>query len=694
MILLIIRNKYSLTEQFIKTYNVVYKSVFTKVALENDSISIVFLLKMSYPQNFTMYEKEYISSLIVSFKRSNMGWLTKIYLLKSMLDFTTYIKVEDLCLYMLRQLEKENPADNPMYYAPNVLLFTCNLIELCRNIAKKYNFLGAFTKKIENIITKVTAIYIENINDEFELRALVFEKDYENRDSLDLLSMYNISEIMDNKNMEKIALELWTSQYDVKGSFMTTSSAYKIFTYDSFNRPRDILTDFLFLNWRFRSLDNFEHHLYQFQVWKKSMRAKFLVEGIFLTILTVIFQFYLMEATTAANTVDELFSSFSGAVDPMTGALIFQTFETEAVNYYENMQITIYLSYIALCFPIRIILVMAFALKSERRFNPFTVSNLLDLAICSVFLTRLYYEYDYYRNDVSEQTTEILRGIQYYDNIFRYREDGQMLDYLYSVGAACLWLRILLLFRLTRFLGPLVKMIQNMMTDIGIFMILFSTQLIIFGSIGTLLFASTDGYSSFYEALLTLFASALGGFDFSALDGSNKNRYIRDAFLVVFLILNLVLMLNLLIAILSSTYAQLEDKKLVLYINEILKLRSTLEYDKRCSSLVSTFPPWNVITLLFMPFLLFFRKPVKLNSILFHIEYLPMLLLLFTAYLTMNAIIMPFAYLKGIFVCLQLVFKRNMETSISFRLMKLLVFTVLGIPILMANLCADIIVFF
>ena len=44
--------------------------------------------------------------------------------------------------------------------------------------------------------------------------------------------------------MEKIALELWTSQYDVKGSYMTTSNALKIVQYNSHNQPRDIVADF------------------------------------------------------------------------------------------------------------------------------------------------------------------------------------------------------------------------------------------------------------------------------------------------------------------------------------------------------------------------------------------------------------------------------------------------------------------
>lgn len=148
------------------------------------------------------------------------------------------------------------------------------------------------------------------MDDEARLRAMVFEKDLENRDSLELMSKYNIIDIMNNKNMEKIALELWTSDYDVKGTFLTTSSALKIIAYDSFNKPRDVLTDYFFLNWKNRTMDNFEHHMYQFEVWKKSMKSKFIIEGLFLTILTIVFQYYLLSATQAATTVTESYSSY------------------------------------------------------------------------------------------------------------------------------------------------------------------------------------------------------------------------------------------------------------------------------------------------------------------------------------------------------------------------------------------------
>ena len=168
----------------------------------------------------------------------------------------------------MKVIESDNSSVNPFYFTPNILLFSCNLIELWILLQRKFNFFSSYTEKIQIQVSTIAAMFIESIEDEYSLRALVFEKDFDNRDSLNLLSLYNIVDIMNNKNMEKIALELWSSQYDVKGNLMTTSSVFKIVMDENFKKPWDVLGDYLFTNWHNRRLENFEHHMFQFQVWK------------------------------------------------------------------------------------------------------------------------------------------------------------------------------------------------------------------------------------------------------------------------------------------------------------------------------------------------------------------------------------------------------------------------------------------
>ena len=107
----------------------------------------------------------------------------------------------------------------------------CVLVYETAHIFKsQYDFLSGVAAQIQDTAVRIASAFVETMTDEEQLRALVFDKDLEGRDSLTLLSKYNITGIMNNRNMEKIALELWTSEYDVKSTFLECSSALRIVT--------------------------------------------------------------------------------------------------------------------------------------------------------------------------------------------------------------------------------------------------------------------------------------------------------------------------------------------------------------------------------------------------------------------------------------------------------------------------------
>ena len=399
-----------------------------------------------------------------------------------------------------------------------------------------------------------------------------------------------------------------------------------------------------------------------------------------------------MEAISAAYIVDTAYGDATASTVAQQQAL-YVIFENNAATFYSAMQATIYLSLISLWLPLKIILWYAFTYKTKKRFDFASFNNFLDIRTFALFLTRIVYEFEYYRKNISITNSDKVNGTHYYDNIYNLRNDGIFLSYLYVCGSALLWLRIMMLFKLTRFLGPLVKMIENMLNDIAIFMVLFVIELVMFASIGVLLFNSITNYSSMYDAMKTLFSTALGNFDFLILALNDKSEKLGTAYLICFMITNNILILNLLIAVLSSNYALLESKKLVLYINEILALRNMLEYDKNWSAIVSTFPPFSIIATAFTPFIIFTKKSEKLSSILFHIEYIPFLSLITPIYIALNLILIPFGYIKGNFLNLQQICRKKMEISIQYRILRFFIFFFFGIPILLLNLCSDLVVF-
>ena len=103
-------------------------------------------------------------------------------------------------------------------------------------------------------------------------------------------------------------------------------------------------------------------------------------------------------------------------------------------------------------------------------------------------------------------------------------------------------------------------MIESMINDIVIFMVFFAIGLIIFASIGTLLFNSVSNYDSFYLSLKNLISTAMGNLNYLILANNDKSEYLGTIYLTIVIIVNNILILNLLIAILSSTYFLLEKK--------------------------------------------------------------------------------------------------------------------------------------
>ncbi len=89
------------------------------------------------------------------------------------------------------------------------------------------------------------------------------------------------------------------------------------------------------------------------------------------------------------------------------------------------------------------------------------------------------------------------------------------MDILLAFVAGFIWLRVFILLRMTRTFGPLIKIIVSMITDFGVFFVLWGTQLLMFSCMGTLLFADSASFDNFYDAFIMLFQAALGSWDMS-----------------------------------------------------------------------------------------------------------------------------------------------------------------------------------
>jgi hypothetical protein len=170
-----------------------------------------------------------------------------------------------------------------------------------------------------------------------------------------------------------------------------------------------------------------------------------------------------------------------------------------------------------------------------------------------------------------------------------------------------------------------------------------------------MVFGQLDQFSNFFEILQFYFEASLGSWSMAAYEGFDQSGNRIDTLYVIgvvfqclFLLVNMVLFLNFVIAILSSTFAYYDNKQLGLYYEVIVALFPGMEYDEKFGALVCAQPPLN---LLIFPFQWIQLLPlgenflVWYNNFLCHIMYLPINLVLTMSFTVVNVIQMPFAYL-------------------------------------------------
>lgn len=125
----------------------------------------------------------------------------------------------------------------------------------------------------------------------------------------------------------------------------------------------------------------------------------------------------------------------------------------------------------------------------------------------------------------------------------------------FAVFSSCIWIKVLYHFRLNSLFGPLLTIFSHMSQIIVQFSLLIILLILTFAFSGRIMF-SVGRFESFYESLMTLFSWMLGEFSF---DSMSSEGWKGEVFMALYLLVCMVLMMNLLIALLSTTYSNLSS---------------------------------------------------------------------------------------------------------------------------------------
>ena len=144
-----------------------------------------------------------------------------------------------------------------------------------------------------------------------------------------------------------------------------------------------------------------------------------------------------------------------------------------------------------------------------------------------------------------------------------------------------LWLRLMTFCVLSHSLGPMVQMISRMMSDVAVFFVIIGVIFIGFVFAVDFVAESHEGFNGPLESMVTLLTGIISDFDFDGFQDEDDVvlYYFGYAVVVLYLFLATIILLNLLIAMMASTYQRIDNDITTTIVFERFKLTERLETD-------------------------------------------------------------------------------------------------------------------
>ena len=219
--------------------------------------------------------------------------------------------------------------------------------------------------------------------------------------------------------------------------------------------------------------------------------------------------------------------------------------------------------------------------------------------------------------------------------------------YFISILTGIQFVRVLLILQASKIFGPMLKTLFSMLGEVARFLLILSIIVFAFIVMGRISFFEFDELSSISKATTYMVSALFGEFDFGTFDGpATSNNWVGYIYLMVYLFITTTTLLNFLIAILSNTYEINRSRSKGLYLSYIVNVKHTVDKDKNYSSLVYSYTPFIFFLLPVYPFLLWKERP-KLNSVIMHILYVPVLIIAIMLFIIFNLLMIPISYVSA-----------------------------------------------
>lgn len=216
-----------------------------------------------------------------------------------------------------------------------------------------------------------------------------------------------------------------------------------------------------------------------------------------------------------------------------------------------------------------------------------------------------------------------------------------------------------------------------MVYDLAQFMCIWVLVQMMFSSVAVLIFGNLITFNTFHNSIIYFYQASIGTYTtdvFLGLDhNGDESTELYDfgvIYLVIFILINVVLLFNFVIAILSSTFAFYDKMKLGLYYNVLNSMFAEYEWDDHYGALICVKPPLPTYVLL-MPLLPFYAllsgNVLKVfNSIVCQLLFLPHAIVVLILFTLVNILSVPYVYIVTLYNLVKRIFiNRGIMESIK-----------------------------
>lgn len=512
------------------------------------------------------------------------------------------------------------------------------------------------------------------------MRYLLLEKDMDDRDALEIITMYQIVSFLKTQQAENVVKEIWRSPYATNDMiFQASTNYFLLFQY--YNCIQDEEKNHRL--YRGKNVKNIENHSMQFMVWRYAAKSRIIIE--FLSCLAITIPVHVLlnqaqvreapvrESVTRILALERTLVAMNQTENPAAYDAQWNQLQEKLASsqpqfeeFFAIMVKIAAISVLCLFFGFQYLADVTYCAIAKKNHNPYSFKNILDVFIFFVFLVNIFVTFRRnLNNTISEGPTVVSweKKAEVYSINYTDTQTNEMA--IVIVGVILLWLRIVNFFRYNEYLGRFIGTVRNLIKEIAVFFSLYIVNLVFFAIFAESFFHNLQESGDWAAAFRMLFFASFGSVDFERLEEGYLGPLFGKAFFVLFVIINIGIFMSLFIAIIAALFQAYESNENVYQMIETLKIRAVTQADKNYSCLISFVPPFNFILLFAAPFLITSQRPERVNEKLLFIAYLPILVVSVLAFVAGEIIMWPFVYTKMVFHKLTMVWVYSKSWRLS-----------------------------